>query len=79
EVGEEFQAGIHTLRPDELAVRLGVSVREVREAVEPLTRAGILVEPEGEQGYLPTAALSMLSLERILAALRRGGNGGSTR
>lgn len=79
EVGEAFQAGIPTLRPDELAVRLGVSVREVREAVEPLTRAGILVEPEGEHGYLPTAALSTLSLERILAALRPGGNGGSTR
>ncbi len=79
EVGDAFQAGVPTLRADELAVRLGVSGRHVREAVEPLTRAGILVEPDGEHGYLPAAALSMLSLERILLALGPGGSGGSTR
>ncbi len=79
EVGDAFRAGTPTLRADEMAVRLGVGVRAVRDAVEPLTRAGILVEPDGEHGYLPAAALSTLSLERILSALGRGGAGRPTR
>jgi len=79
EVGAAFQAGIPTPSPDRVAARFGISVRDVRAAVEPLTRAGLLVEPEGEQGYLPAAALSTLSLERILAALQRGGSGEPTR
>jgi biotin operon repressor len=51
----------------------------VREAVEPLKQAGILIEPEGEHGYLPAAALSALSLEQVLSALGRGGSGPRTR
>ena len=53
---------------DEIAARLGISVHAVREAVEPLRQAGILVEPEDEHGYLPAAALSALSLEQVLSS-----------
>ncbi len=79
EVGDACRAGPPTLRADELAVRFGVSARALRDAVEPLTQAGILVEPDSEHGYLPSAALSTLSLERILAALSPGGGGEPTR
>jgi membrane protein len=79
DVGDAFRAGNRTPRADEIAARLGISVHAVREAVEPLQRAGILIEPEGEHGYLPAAALSALSLEQVLSALSRGGSGPRTR
>ncbi len=53
-----------------LAARLGLPVRELRSAVAPLVRAGILVEAGEGGGYLPAGAASAVSLERVLAALR---------
>ncbi len=40
----------------------------MREAVEPLLRAGVLVEPDSEHGYLPATSPATISLEHALAA-----------
>ena len=67
---DAFQAGEPTLRADQLAARFGISARSVREAVDPLVRAGILVEPD-ESGYVPAVAPSTISLDRALGALAK--------
>ena len=64
-----FRSGAGTQRADELAARFDTSAHAVREAVEPLLRAGILVEPDAEHGYLPATSPSTISLERALLAL----------
>ncbi len=69
-VADAFRAGLPTPGALELAARLGISAREVRTAVAPLLRGGILVEPEEPQGYLPSSSLSAVSFEQVLAALR---------
>ena len=64
-----FRSGAGTQRADELAARFDTSAHAVREAVEPLLRAGILVEPDAQHGYLPATSPSTISLERALLAL----------
>ena len=54
-----------------LAVRLGVSVQALRRALQPLLDAGILDEPDDEHGYLPAASPAVLTLDSVLAPLRR--------
>lgn len=71
EVTQAFEQAEPTPRAEALAVRLGVSVRALRQAIDPLLAAGVLVEPDDEHGYLPAAALSALPLESVLAPLRR--------
>ena len=75
---DAFQSGEPTQRADQLAARFGISARSVREAIDPLLRAGILVEPDGEQGYLPAVAPSTISLDRTLAALAKAAPPGRT-
>lgn len=70
EVLRAFELGERTPGPDQLAVRLGVSAQEVRQALAPLLRAEILVEPDPERGYLPAASPKTVSIERLLQALR---------
>lgn len=66
---EAFRAGTGTQRADELAARFGVTAHAIREAATPLLRAGILVEPDSEHGYLPASDPASISLERALLAL----------
>ena len=73
---DDFRQGRATPRPDQIAGRLEIDSERVRAALEPLLRAGILVEPSGEQGLLPASSPSKLSLERVLDALD-GGAGSS--
>ena len=77
EVGDAFEAGRPTPRADQIAARLRLSVHAVHTAVRPLQRAGILVNPEGERGYLPASGLSALTLEQVLSALRNPESGNS--
>ncbi|MEE9281810.1 MAG: YihY/virulence factor BrkB family protein [Myxococcota bacterium] len=65
---DAFREGAATQRADELAARFDVSAHAVREAVEPLLRAGVLVEPDSEHGYLPATSPATISLEHALAA-----------
>jgi membrane protein len=69
EVAEAFRRGAPTPGAQELAVRLGSTTSALRQALEPLLRAGILVEPEEGHGFLPASALQAIPLERALAAL----------
>lgn len=66
---EAFREGAMTQRADELAARFGVTAHDVREAVEPLVRAQVLVEPDDRHGYLPATSPARISLERALGAL----------
>lgn len=68
-VYDAFERGVPTPDAATLAARLDLRVYELREALEPLVRAGILVEAEGA-GYLPAAAAGAVPLERVLEALR---------
>ena len=71
EVTRAFELAEPTPRAEVLAVRLGVSVQGLRQALEPLLDAGILVEPDDEHGYLPAASPAALTLDSVLAPLRR--------
>lgn len=71
-VEETFHEGRPPPGATDIADELGVRVRIVREAVEPLLRAGILAEADEGRSYLPAASPSALTLERVLRALRRG-------
>ena len=68
-----FAAGSPTPTADQLGVRLGVSAQEVRAAMAPLLRDGILVEPDDEHGYLPAGSPEQLPLERVFALVRGPG------
>ncbi len=65
---EAFRVGTPTQRADELAARFDVTAHAVREAVEPLLAAGILVEPDANHGYLPASSPAAISIERALLA-----------
>lgn len=65
---EAFRVGTPTQRADELAARFDVTAHAVREAVEPLLVAGILVEPDANHGYLPASSPAAISIERALLA-----------
>ncbi len=71
EVTRAFEQAEPTPRAEALAVRLGVSVQSLRQALDPLLTAGVLVEPDDEHGYLPAAAAAAVPLESVLAPLRR--------
>jgi membrane protein len=69
-VYDAFERGESTPDAATLAARLDLRVYELREAVEPLVRTGILVEADEAAGYLPSSAAGAVPLERVLAALR---------
>jgi membrane protein len=80
-VVEAFERGGPAPRAEELALRFGVPVRELRAAAEPLIRDAILAEAE-EGGYLPARAAGTVRVAEVIGALERlrprarGGAGG---
>lgn len=75
---EAFLRGERTPSAAELGVRFGATAHQVRDAVEPFLRDGILVEPDGEHGYLPALAPSAISIERVLLGLAEAERSGET-
>ncbi len=69
-VYEAFERGDATPDAAALAARLDLRVHELRDAIAPLVRSGILVEPAEGSGYLPSSSAEALPLGRVLAALR---------
>lgn len=69
-VYDAFERGDPTPDAPALAARLDLRVHELREAIAPLVRSEILVEPADGSGYLPSLSAEALPLGRVLAALR---------
>ncbi len=69
-VYDAFERGEPTPDAAALAARLDLRVHELRDAIAPLVRSGILVEPAEGSGYLPLSSAEALPLERVLTALR---------
>jgi len=72
---EAFHRGGPGWEEEQLAVRLGVPLRVMRDTLEHLLNEGFLIYAEGpHSGFFPAKELDQVSLAEVLASLRRQGS-----
>lgn len=74
-IAEAFHDGAPAWSEEQLARRMGVPLRAIRDTLEKLTAAGFIVSSDRPvPSYLPARELDQIPLAEVLIALRRHGN-----